>query len=179
MKRIAMGLVVVALGLIAANGLARGRGHSAKGQCVAAARQDQKTCKLTCSQDFVNSKAICLNKDPACFSSCRDGRDECLDAAQQPLNDCLDQCVPALDTARSDCRTQCSCGGPGAPCGFDPCFIGCMNPAQTVAFQCRNVCRDAFKLNTSAQAAVTACKDAFKSCFDACGPASPSGAFID
>jgi hypothetical protein len=179
MKRLVIGLTLVALGLLAADGMARGRGHNGKAQCVKNARQDFKDCKTSCGEDFTNGKAICINKDPACFSSCQDGRDECLDTAEQSLNDCLDQCVPPLDAARATCRTQCSCGAPADPCGFNPCFIGCMNPAQGVAFQCRNVCKDAFKLDTSAQDAIAACKTDFKSCVAACGPPSPSGAFLD
>ena len=72
------------------------------------------------------------------------------------LGDCLDQCAPPLDAARAACKTQVGCGGSGNACGFNAAYISCLNPAQSAAFACRNICDDAFRLNTTAQAALQA-----------------------
>ena len=171
-------LVVLALATVSVVGIATGRAN-AQLTCRQQAKADYKSCKTDCRSDFTDARAACLGVSPGCFAACLDGRKECIDTAEQPLTDCLALCQPPLDAAKAACRTQCGCGGSSNPCGFNPCFIGCVNPAEDVAFLCRNACRDAFRLNTAAQAAIAACKTGFRSCVDACPPASVSPAFID
>jgi hypothetical protein len=141
--------------------------------CVLGAHADFKACQAGCKSDFQDEAAICRGHDPVCAQTCRDGRDECSDPIiQANLTDCLDQC-PAMDTARAACKAQYGCGGQANPCGFNPQYIACLNPAQTAAFQCRNLCHDAFKLNVAAQTALKKCETDFKACVTAC-PAPPA-----
>jgi hypothetical protein len=143
--------------------------------CRQQAKIDYKACTTSCRSDFTDAKAGCLNITPGCFSACQDGRQECVDTATQPLTDCLATCQPPLDQAKAGCRTFCMCGGQGQPaCGFDACFIGCVSDPESTAFDCRNTCRGAFKLNSAAQAALAMCKPDFKSCLASCPPATPT-----
>jgi len=150
------------------------RRHGQRGHVLRDARSTFKDCKDSCTSDFLDAKASCLNIDAGCFLACRDGREECVATASQPLTDCLATCDPPLDAARATCRTPppCSCGGSGDPCGFDPCFISCITPAEDKAFQCRNGCRNDFKLNTTAQQDLTACKSGFQAYLQSCPPAA-------
>jgi hypothetical protein len=141
------------------------------GECIRDAAQLFRECKADCRGDFLDAKAGCLNVTPGCYLACKEGKQECIADAEQPLTDCLALCEPPLEAARAGCRTACGCGGPGNRCGFNPCFIGCVDPAQATAFACRDTCRDAFKLNTAAQAALAACKTGFRGCLDDCPPA--------
>ena len=138
--------------------------------CVQAARDDFKACTAGCKTDFRDESDVCRGHDPVCAQTCRDGRDECSDPIiQANLTDCLDQC-PTLDAARAACKAQVGCGGKDNLCGFNPAYIACLNPAQTAAFQCRNTCHDAFRLNVTAQADLKACETSFKACVKACPP---------
>jgi hypothetical protein len=144
---------------------------SATNSCLQSARDDFKTCKAGCTGELKDDVAICRGHDPICAQTCRDGRDECTaPIIQANLTSCLDQCEPPLDAARAACKSQVGCGGGADPCGFNPAYIACINPAQATAFACRDTCRDAFRLNSSAQAALQACQDSFKSCVSACPP---------
>ena len=141
--------------------------------CRQQAKIDYKNCTTSCRSDFTDEKAGCLNITPGCFQACQDGRHDCVDTATQPLTDCLAQCQPPLAAAKAAGRTSCSCGGQGQPaCGFNPCFIGCVSQPESIAFDCRNTCRGAFKLNTAAQAALAQCKSDFKTCLGNCPPAT-------
>jgi len=163
--RSALGLAL----LFALSGIASAKQNT----CVLGARSDFKTCSAGCKTDFKDELAICRGHDPVCAETCRDGRQECTQPITQAnLGDCLDQCSPPLDAARAACKTQVGCGGGANACGFNPAYISCLNPAQSAAFACRNTCNDAFRLNTSAQAALQACEDSFKTCVSAC-PAPP------
>src|SRR5262245_64638548 len=123
-------------------------GAHAGSMCIEDARAALKECRTGCASDAQTARDICRGHDSACAQTCRDGRDECTSPSQQILTDCLATCDPPLDVARATCKSQCACGGADHPCGFDACYIGCLNPAQSTAFQCRNACRDAFRLNT-------------------------------
>jgi len=164
--------------LAAALALGVGRLAHASSSCLKNAQTDYATCKAQCQSDFLDEKAACLHISPGCLDACIDGRTECLDLASQPLTACLATCDPPLDTAKADCRTRCGCGAPGNPCGFDACFLGCVTPAETVAFECRKECQDAFRLNTTAQAALAACRTKFQNCLKSC-QTSVSGAFLN
>lgn len=146
----------------------------AANECVAQAGRDFKECSAACKETRKDDVAICRGHDPVCAQTCRDGRGECTDPiVQANLTGCLDQC-PDIDVARADCKAQVGCGGQSNPCGYDPAYIACLNPAQSAQYQCRNTCRDAFRLNVAAQDAIKACKAGFKTCIDACpAPAQP------
>jgi hypothetical protein len=145
-------------------------GASAANSCVVGANTDFKACTAGCRQDHADEVDICRGHDPVCAQTCRDGRDECSDPIiQTDLTDCLNQC-PGLDQARADCKAQVGCGGQANPCGFNPAYISCLNPAQAASFNCRNACQDAFRLNVDAQSALKACEDSFKTCVKGCPP---------
>jgi hypothetical protein len=144
---------------------------SAANSCLLNARADFKSCNADCKGELKDDVAICRGHDPVCAQTCRDGRDECTGPIiQANLTSCLDQCEPPLDAARATCQTQVGCGGGNGPCGFNPAYIACINPAQAIAFACRDTCRDAFKLNSTAQDALQACQDSYKACVTACPP---------
>jgi hypothetical protein len=143
---------------------------AAQNECVAQAGAEFKACSAECKESRRNDVAICRGHDPVCAQTCREGRDECTaPVVQANLTDCLDRC-PNIDAARADCRADVGCGGQADPCGFDPAYISCLNPAQSAAFQCRDTCRDAYRLNAAAQDALKACKAAFKTCIESCPP---------
>lgn len=143
---------------------------AARNECVAQAGAEFKACSTECKETRRNDVAICRGHDAVCAQTCREGREECTDpVVQANLTACLDQC-PNIDAARAGCKAQVGCGGQANPCGFNPAYIACLNPAQSAAFECRNTCRDAYRLNVAAQDALKTCKAGFKACIDACPP---------
>jgi len=148
-------------------------------ECIKDAKNTFNECKGQCKSDFDGARAECRGIQPACFEACLDARGDCIDAARQPLTTCLDSCQATLQSHRQACKTSSGCGGSSDPCHTNANFIACMNPFQLDAFICRDGCRDQFKLNTAAQAALKACATGFKGCVTSCPPASPSGAFLD
>ena len=138
------------------------------GQCFRDAKSTFRECKSSCKTDLLDDKAGCLNVTPGCFLACRDGKSECIADAEQPLTDCIAGCNAPLDQARTDCKGQCGCGAPDNRCGFNPCYVQCLDPFQATAFSCRDGCRDTFKLDANAQALIAACKTGFKACVGAC-----------
>jgi hypothetical protein len=167
---------VIALG--AASVFAMGGAAHAGNQCLMDATAQYKECKSGCQSDLTDARAACRNVTPGCFLACVDARADCETAAKLPLTSCLGTCETVLDTARAQCKQACGCGGSGNSCGFNPCYIGCLQTPETVAFDCRDTCQDAFALNTAAQQALAACASGFKTCLASCPPASPSGAFV-
>jgi len=143
------------------------------GQCFRDAKATFGTCKSGCKSDLLDAKAGCLNVTPGCFLACVDGKDECINDAEQPLTTCIDACNVPLDQARTDCKNQCGCGAPNNRCGFNPCYVSCIDPAQATAFTCRDGCKDTFKLDLQAQANLAACKTGFKACLGACPTPTP------
>jgi hypothetical protein len=152
---------------------------SEAGQCAIDAKATYADCKSQCKSDFDDARGLCRGVSPGCFNACLDGRSACVDAARQPLTDCLAGCDSTLSQDRQTCKGNCSCGGNSNPCNTNACFIACMNPPQLAAFTCRDACRDNFRLDTAAQLALKACANGFKTCVRSCPPASPSGAFLN
>jgi hypothetical protein len=148
-------------------------------QCIKDAKNTFGECKDQCKSDFDDARALCKNVAPGCFEACIDGRSECVDTARQPLTDCLDACDATLHQHRLDCKASAGCGAPSDPCNTNATFIACMNPFQLDGFVCRDGCRDTFRLDVNARAALKACAKGFKACVKSCPPASPSGAFLD
>lgn len=153
---------------------------SEAGQCGTDAKATYADCKSQCKSDFDDARGLCRGVSPGCFEACVDGRSACVDAARQPLTDCLAGCESTLSQDRQTCKgPPCNCGGSSNPCNVNACFIACMNTPQLNGFICRDGCRDTFRLNTDAQAALKACAKGFRGCVKSCPPASPSGAFLD
>jgi hypothetical protein len=153
-------------------------GSSGVKSCVTDAKDTYVECKTQCKSDFDDARGLCHGVAPGCFDACIDGRTDCVTAARQPLTDCLQGCEDALSQARQACRASSGCGGSSDPCSTNANFIACMNPAQLTAFTCRDACRDNFRLDPNAQAALKACAKGFRACVKSCPPASPSGAFV-
>jgi hypothetical protein len=151
---------------------------SEAGECISDAKATYADCKSQCKSDFTDARGLCRGVSPGCFAACVDGRQACVDAAKQPLTDCLQGCDDTLHQDRQTCKGNCGCGGANDPCSGNACFIACMNPFQLQAFTCRDGCRDSFRLDANAQAALKACARGFKTCVKSCPPASPSGAFL-
>ena len=166
--------VPLAIALCLALSSGRAATAGAANSCALGARADFTACHAGCKSELADDLAVCRGHDPICAQTCADGRDECTKPiVQANLTNCVDQCDAPLDAARTTCKAQVSCGGGGNPCGFNPAYITCIDPAQAAAFACRDTCRDAFALNTAAQDALKACKSAFKTCVEACPPPAP------
>jgi hypothetical protein len=175
-----MRMTAVGLGLAAALVLAAGPTRAgATSACLQDAKSTYVDCKSQCSDDYNDAKGVCRGVSPGCFLACVDGRKECTDAVRQPLTDCLNGCESTLDAARAQCKAQTGCGGSANPCTSNAAFIECMNAPQLAAFTCRDTCRDNFRLDPNARAALKACSAGFKACVKSCPPSSPSGAFLD
>jgi hypothetical protein len=146
------------------------------GQCMHDAKSTFTDCKNSCKSDLLDARAGCANVSTGCFLACLDGKQECIATVEQPLNDCITTCDAPLDAARTSCKASCGCGGTTDPCGFNSCYVLCLDPAQNTAFSCRNVCKDNFKLDTSAQQALAACKTGFNACVAGCPTPTPTPA---
>ena len=145
------------------------------GQCMHDAKSTFNDCKSSCKSDLLDARAGCANVSTGCFLACLEGKQECIDSVEQPLNDCITACNAPLVTARANCQTTtCGCGGANNPCGFNQCYVECLDPAQNTAFACRNTCKDNFKLDMSAQQALAACKTGFKACVASCPTPTPA-----
>jgi len=144
------------------------------GQCMNDAKSAFTGCKTSCKSDFIDARAGCADVSTGCFLACLDGKQECIGAVELPLNDCITTCNAPLDAARANCQTTCGCGGTNDPCGFNPCYVQCLDPAQSTAFSCRDGCKDTFKLNMTDQQALVACKTGFTACLTNCPTPTPA-----
>jgi hypothetical protein len=144
------------------------------GQCMRDAKSTFSGCKTSCKSDFLDARAGCANVSTGCFLACLDGKQQCIGDVEQPLNDCITACNAPLDAARASCKTSCGCGGTNDPCGFNPCYVHCLDLAQSTAFTCRDGCKGTFKLDMTAQQALVACKTGFKTCVTNCPTPTPT-----
>ncbi len=176
MRTMGAGVLAAIAMLALGGGMARASGVSS---CLKDAKNTFGECKNQCQTAFLDAKALCKNVSPGCFAACVDGRSACVDTAREPLTSCLDGCETTLQGHRHDCKASFGCGGSSDPCSSNAAFIACMDPFQLVAFTCRDGCRDSFRLDVAAQAALKACTKGFNGCVKLCPPASPSGAFLD
>src|SRR5579883_551023 len=113
--------------------------------CLQAAKNTYAGCKTGCKNAFLDDRANCKNIEPGCLSACLD--------------------------ARATCQSQCGCGGSGNPCGFNPCYVHCLDPYEQLRFSCKDACRNQWQLS-GGPAAETACRTQFHACVAACPPAS-------
>jgi hypothetical protein len=137
--------------------------------CVANAKTAFKGCLTGCKNAFIDDRANCRNIAPGCLSACIDTRDTCLTAADAPLEACYatNACDAIVTNARPGCQTQCGCGGAGNPCGFNACFVKCLDPYEQLRFTCRDECRNQWQLNGGPTAENT-CRTQFQTCVQAC-----------
>jgi len=156
MKTMRMLAVFTAASLLSATGAG---GLQSNPQCVRDARLTRKDCAATCDEQFKVSKDSCLNVNHACADACRAGRSTCFDQPLSALQSCVAGCNATLDAKTADCRSQFAEGTPERD--------HCIDDAQVVAFQCRDVCREALDRN-----ALRLCRQAFHACMNACPPAN-------
>ena len=135
------------------------------GQCIKAAAGDYKDCKAGCKDDFQTAKDACINKDHECVDACREGRAECVDATG--FADAIKACnAQAQQVDIPNCKNI-------YPPDSDA-LEQCIDNALTTAFLCR------LGVRKDKKPELAACRAGFKSCVQACPPASsPSGAFVD
>jgi hypothetical protein len=125
--------------------------------CLRAARGALGECRSSVAGAFVDARASCLRRDPACVEACGSGELDCRDATG--VGTALDACSSQLQTARGDCRTR---------------FLteatkreNCVNQALVTGLECRNAAR------SSARPATRSCRRTFESCAQRCGPGTP------
>jgi hypothetical protein len=141
--------------------------------CLQAAKNTYAGCKTGCKNAFLDDRANCRNIEPGCLSACLDARETCLANADAPLEACIAQngCDAIVTNAKPTCQSQCGCGGPGNPCGFNACYVRCLDPYEQLKFSCKDACRNQWQLS-GGPAAETACRTQFHTCVAACPPAS-------
>lgn len=122
--------------------------------CIGDAREGFTDCKGDCKEAYQTAKDACLNRDHDCVERCREVRGDCID--QTNLDEDLAACRDTLRAAKQTCRDT---KPPDSP-ELDQCI----DEAQVVAFVCRKTAR---KTN---RPAVNACRSAFRTCAQACGP---------
>ena len=130
-------------------------------QCVASAREGFLMCKGECIDEFRSSKFLCHDVEPACGRRCLGQRESCMEAAMQPLEECLAPCRESLQGTKVVCADT---------CGVDAaCLDACVDSAQVDAFMCRDTCREDFHTN-GGHAAVEQCQMDFRACVALCSP---------
>ena len=134
--------------------------------CLQSAKSTYTGCNTGCKNAFLDDRANCKGITPGCLSDCIDARDTCLAAADATLDACVNACQPLLDNGKASCKTSCGCGGSGNPCGFNSCYVKCLDPYEQIAFSCRDDCHNQFQLG-GGPAAEAACQQAFKDCIAA------------
>jgi hypothetical protein len=121
--------------------------------CLAAARDDAKTCRKACVETFQTDKDACRSVDHACAEACRAGRARCNEPFEEIVEACLGGCRTALEAAKAACP---------APPG--PERDACIDAAQLQAFTCRDGCRE----NQTVRDGVRNCRAAFRACMWHC-----------
>jgi hypothetical protein len=140
--------------------------------CLRDAKNTYAGCQTGCKNAFHDDVANCKGIAPGCLSACIDAREACLTNAEAPLADCIAQngCDAIVENAKPTCRSQCGCGGAGNPCGFNACYVRCLDPYEQLRFSCKDSCRNQWQLN-GGPTAENQCRSAFRACTAACPPA--------
>jgi hypothetical protein len=128
-------------------------------QCKLDAKGVYLACKkVDCREEYQFQKDVCRNRDHACVEDCRAERDAC----RQPIEDLLDAnkaaCNATRDQEIQNCENLYASGTPERE--------QCIANAQVTAFQCRDQARETAKPD------LLGCRDDFRSCAEACPPAS-------
>jgi len=164
-----VGIVAAVVGVLIV-----GTGRAQLSTCQQQAKSDYLACKNQCKSDFIDARFACKNINPQCGVACLDGRDACLESVsailktgQLPggatLANCsggTDACKAALAQAKADC---------GAPCqASDTACLECVDNAQVQDFECRDACRDSWRVDPTVVAMKQTCRTSFKSCLASC-----------
>jgi hypothetical protein len=125
--------------------------------CLRAARGALGECRSSATGAFVDARAGCLRRDPACVEACGSGELDCRDATG--IGTALGACTSQLQAAKDGCRTR---------------FLtesakreNCVNQALVAGLECRNGARK------SVRPALRSCRRTFESCAKLCGPGTP------
>jgi hypothetical protein len=128
-------------------------------QCKLDAVAAYKACKGECREEFQVAKDGCKNRDHVCAEGCREERDEC----RQPIRDMHAAAVDACNAERDEDKATCD----KLYAAGTPEHDTCVDQAQVEAFQCRDDAREA------ARPGLQGCRDAFRTCVQACPPPAP------
>jgi len=134
-------------------------------QCRQGAQDDFKTCKADCKETYQVEKDACRHRSHACVEQCRSNRDACEAPIESQLATAIGACNATRATAIANCKQTYPDGSPAQE--------QCIENAQVADFICRDAARDV------ARPGLIACGNTFLQCAKSCGPASPSGAFLD
>ena len=122
--------------------------------CKQDARDLRDICVADCVEGRQNGKDLCLNRDHDCVEGCRATRDQCRAPFVAQRDGAIADCNATRDQAIND-----NCPPPG-----DEGRDGCVDQAQTVAFQCRDAARE------TVQSDLNGCRQDFIACAQACPP---------
>ena len=120
-------------------------------QCKLDAKLAAVECKAECREQRQVQKDLCLDRDHVCVEGCRAERDGC----RQPIEDQLGAAIAACNATRDAALAACA-----------PDDAACIAGVYVAAFQCRDGSREI------ARPQLEACGDAFRTCAEACPPAS-------
>lgn len=138
--------------------------RSSIAQCIQDARVIKTSCQRSCENVFKESKGECgLNS--TCIKGCKAQLETCLTPFVEALNTCKEGCVDTREAAVDSCKESSGCAD---KCYSNAVFLQCIRPALLTEFTCKRDCADAQKLDATAQAGITACKEAFKVCKQGC-----------
>jgi hypothetical protein len=125
--------------------------------CLRTVRGALGECRSSAAGAFIDARAGCLRRDPACVEACGSGELDCRDATG--IGAALGMCASELQTSKGGCRTR---------------FLtesakreNCVNEALVTGLSCRNGARK------SARPALRSCRRTFESCTKRCGPGTP------
>jgi hypothetical protein len=150
-----VGAAVLCCALLWASG-ARASNSETKGQCLADARSDARTCVQVCRDDFRAAKDSCRDVDHDCAEAARAQRELCVGDVLAALGACVEsECAP-FTTQIGECRATYPLG--------DPQRDACIDNAQLLRFQCRDACRESVQLFVG----LKACRVEFRAAILAC-----------
>ena len=125
--------------------------------CKNDAKHIYEGCVMDCREEYQLAKDTCLDRDHACVEACREIREAC----RQPILEVRDLAIDACNDDRANAIETCqSLYEPGTP-ERDVC----VDQAQVEAFRCRDRARE------DARPGLKSCRDAFRTCAEACPPA--------
>ena len=144
--------------LAAASPPARGS-HACSDPCLDAARAERTDCRSSAHGVFLDTVSGCVDRDAVCIDACRNDRQDCRDATT--LGQDLAVCEARRDAAKAKCRIDHA---------LEPRrLVVCLKDAEVDRFRCKREARRAHRYE------LRACRSAFQSCADACGPGGPAG----
>lgn len=150
-------VLAIALTSSAATAATTADGRQCVDPCIQAARGAHEECTTSAVGTYRDTLDGCLERDATCVAACRYERQECRDATS--LGSDLAVCEAELIAAKDRCHSE-----------FRPGSIRharCIDRARVEGFRCRRRARG------TARRGLAACRNAFGSCTEACGPGGP------